>query len=235
MPDIETFAPLITATFGVGATPDADAGELPDERRIDMRVRLADRSPRSTNPVLGVIARLIEMADARVTASQLLDLLDADPVRRRFELGDDELAQIRDWVLASGIHWGLDAAHRSAFRLERVPGGTWEAGLSRILLGVAMSENGGALFERVLPVDDVDSDAIDLAGRLAELVDRVGVALEQLAGPHTIEGGRPHCSPLQMRCAPVASATSGSGSSCAGCSTGSSGTPEVRRAPSSWR
>ena len=126
-PDIETFAPLITATFGGpprgarrraglagrrdparGAGRDRQRAPRLIEERTDLRVRLADRSLRATNPVLGVIARLIELADSRVTASQLLDLIDTDPVRRRFELRDDELAQIRDWMLASGIHWGLD-------------------------------------------------------------------------------------------------------------------------------
>ncbi len=189
-PDIETFAPLITATFGVAARseqePDAQAPAT--GARVELRVRLADRSLRSTNPVLGVVARLLELADARVTASQLLDLLDTDPVRRRFALDDDDLAQIRDWVMASGIHWGLDASHRGSYRLERVGAGTWEAGLDRVMLGVALSEAGGRLFERVLPLGEIDSDAIDLAGRFAELIDRVAVALRELAGPHTIAG-----------------------------------------------
>jgi exodeoxyribonuclease V gamma subunit len=44
------------------------------------------------------------------------------------------------------------------------------------------------MFERVLPVDDVDSGAIDLAGRLAELVDRLGVALDALSRPLTVPG-----------------------------------------------
>ena len=80
-PDIETFAPLIQATFGAGGDPDAEP--LPvDIRPPDLRVRLADRSLRQTNPVLGVVARLIELAEERLTASQVLDLADRDPVRR---------------------------------------------------------------------------------------------------------------------------------------------------------
>jgi exodeoxyribonuclease V gamma subunit len=189
-PDIETFAPLVAATFSAASRSDGEASStaLADAQRIDLRVRLADRSLRSTNPVLGVLAYLIELADARVTASQLLDLIDTDPVRRRFGFGDDDLAQIRDWILSSGIHWGLDGSHRKSYRLERLAAGTWQAGLDRILLGVAMDESGGRLFERVLPIDDVGSDAIDLAGRFAELIDRVALALQELAGPHTIEG-----------------------------------------------
>ena len=59
-PDIETFAPLIQATFGAAerTAQDEELESLPAEvRPPDLRVRLADRSLRQTNPVLGVVAR----------------------------------------------------------------------------------------------------------------------------------------------------------------------------------
>ncbi len=49
-----------------------------------------------------------------------------------------------------------------------------------MLVGVTMAED-ERLFERVLPLDDVDSRAIELAGRLAELIERLTVALDALA------------------------------------------------------
>ena len=113
-PDIETFAPLIQATFGAG---EVDEEDEPRDRLPDLRVRLADRSLRQTNPVLGVVARLLELAPQRLTASQVLDLADREPVRRRFRLDDDALARLEDWVSESGIRWGLDAEHRAPFKL----------------------------------------------------------------------------------------------------------------------
>ena len=72
-PDIETYAPLIHATFGRVRCSRSGrrrgAHDLPD--RPDLRLRLADRALRQTNPVLGVVARLLELADARVTASEV--------------------------------------------------------------------------------------------------------------------------------------------------------------------
>jgi exodeoxyribonuclease V gamma subunit len=176
-PDIETFAPLIHATFGAGDE---------DEREPDLRVRLADRSLRQTNPVLGVVARLLELADERLTASQLLDLADREPVRRRFAFDDDDLARLEEWVRASGIHWGLDAAHRAPFKLDTLPSGTWRFGLDRLLLGVTMTEDEQRLFGGVLPLDDVESGAIDLAGRFAELLDRLHAAVDALTAPKPI-------------------------------------------------
>jgi exodeoxyribonuclease V gamma subunit len=188
-PDIEAFAPLIHATFGAGEAgdDDEDAPALPaGVRPPDLRVRLADRSLRQTNPVLGVVARLLELAEERLTASQALDLADREPVRRRFALDDDDLARIEEWVADSGIRWGLDAAHRAPFKLESLPAGTWRAGVDRVLVGVTMTEDEQRLFAGVLPLDDVDSGAIDLAGRLAEFVDRLHGAVDALSRPQPI-------------------------------------------------
>jgi exodeoxyribonuclease V gamma subunit len=176
-PDIETFAPLIQATFGA-----ADVGE----GRPDLRVRLADRSLRQTNPVLSFVARLVELADQRLTASQVLGLADREPVRRRFGLDDRALEQIEAWVAASGTRWGLDAAHREPFRLGGEAAGTWRKGLERVLVGVTMTEERRRLFGGVLPLDDVAGDGIVLAGKLAELVDRLGRAVDALQGPQPI-------------------------------------------------
>ncbi|MDP8969724.1 MAG: exodeoxyribonuclease V subunit gamma, partial [Actinomycetota bacterium] len=182
-PDIEAFAPLIHATFGVGETDAADAeDDLPtDIRPPDLRVRLADRSIRQTNPVLGVIAELLGLANARLTASQVIDFASREPVRRRFRFDDDDLARIDEWVAATGIRWGLDAAHRGPYKLHELAVNTWATGLDRLLLGVTMDEEGQRLVGGALPLDDVDSGDIDLAGRLAELIDRLGAAVSQLS------------------------------------------------------
>jgi len=186
-PDIETFAPLIHATFGVGDVEEDDE-LLGDVRPPELRVRLADRSLRQTNPVLGVVSELLSLADARLTAAQVLDLAGRDPVRRRFRLDDEDLARMKEWVAATGIRWGLDADHRAPFKLDELEANTWRAGLDRVLLGVVMAEYGQRLLGGVLPLDDVDSGAIDLAGRFAELVDRVQAFLGGLSGAKPLEG-----------------------------------------------
>ena len=67
------------------------------------------------------------------------------------------------------------ATHRATWQLGDVEQGSWRDGLDRLLLGAAME---GALdsWGDVVPLDDVDSSDIDLAGRLAELVDRLAAA-----------------------------------------------------------
>lgn len=187
-PDIEAFAPLIQAAFGVApdgpaavagrAGGDGDrAGGLPQ-----LRVRMADRSLRQTNPLLGVAGLLIDLAGSRVTASAVLDMAARPPVSRRFGFDREDLATIERWVAETGIHWGFDAGHRSGWGLARVPENTWSAGLDRLLLGVALSEADCRVFSDTVPYGDLPSSSVDLAGRLAEMVARLRRAVEGLQG-----------------------------------------------------
>ena len=177
-PDIESYAPLIAAAFGL-ADVVAEPKAHPAHR---LRVRLADRALTRTNPLLATVARILVMADGRVNASEVLDLAAWPPVRRRFGFDDDDLEQLASWVTRSGVRWGIDATHRTAFGLQRFSQNTWRAGLDRILLGVAMADEDGNRLGLALPLDDVDSGDVELAGRLAQLIDRLQSALDALTG-----------------------------------------------------
>ncbi len=104
-------------------------------------------------------------------------------MRRRFGFDDEDLSRMQDWVAACGIRWGFDAPHREPFRLGTVSANTWRRGLDRMLVGVAMTEEDRRLVGGVLPLDDVDSGAIDLAGRFAEFIDRTQRRRRRALGP----------------------------------------------------
>ncbi len=174
-PDIETYAPLIAADFGLGeVVPDAHPAH-------QLRVRLADRSLVQTNPLLAVSSQLLTLAGSRVTASEVLNLIQSDPVRARFGLTDDDLDDITDWVREANIRWGFDKHHREPYGLNFVHH-TWRFGIDRILAGVALSDDSQAWIDATLPLDDVGSNRVELAGRLAECVDRLQQTLQSLTG-----------------------------------------------------
>ncbi len=183
-PDVETYAPLIGAAFGLGDHgTDAEGVDTHPAHRL--RVRLADRSLRATNPLLDVADRLVGLAGGRLTASEVLDLAASEPVRRRFRLDDDALATMTRWVGDSGIRWGYDQARRAPFAMEVENQGTWLFGLDRLLLGVAVSADGPLQVGGVMPLDDVGSGAVDLVGRITELLERIGAGLDALETART--------------------------------------------------
>ena len=174
-PDIETYAPLIVADFGLGeVVRDGHPAH-------QLRVKLADRSLVQTNPLLAVASQLLTLTGSRVTATEVLDIANAAPVRARFGFTDDDLVDITDWVREANIRWGFDPGHRSPYGVDFVHN-TWRFGLDRILTGVALSDDSQAWIQTTLPLDDVGSNSVELAGRLAEFCARLQAVVDSLSG-----------------------------------------------------
>ncbi|MGV0626460.1 exodeoxyribonuclease V subunit gamma [Mycolicibacter minnesotensis] len=175
-PDIETYAPLVVADFGLAEL----AGDAHPAHRL--RVQLADRSLTQTNPLLAVAAELLEIAGSRATATAVLNLAHSEPVRERFGFSDTDLAQITTWVRTANIRWGFDPQTRERYGLAAIVHNTWRFGLDRILTGVAMSDDSQAWLDTALPLDDVGSSQVELAGKLAEFVTRLQSVVDRLDG-----------------------------------------------------
>ncbi len=181
-PDVEAYAPLFSACFGLGEA----AGPLAHPAH-GLRVRLADRGLMSTNPLLALAGVLVTLAGGRGKASEVLDVAAAAAVRHRFRISDDDLTTLTRWVEQSGIRWGLTRDQREAHHLGDFRQNSWEAGLDRLLLGAAVAESGGRNLAGVLPLDDVGSTQVDLAGRFTELVSRLQHTVGRLRAATAVE------------------------------------------------
>lgn len=179
-PDIDEFAPLLHATFGATAPdPDPAATAPPDRGVPHLPYRLADRSLRQTNPLLASLDALLDLVGGRMTAPEVIGFAGREPVRQRFRLDDDDIERMAAWTTSGNIRWGLDRERRDRYWLGDVEANTWRVGLDRLLLGVATSTDGSRLLGGRLPLDDVESGDIDLAGRFAELVDRIDTIVRE--------------------------------------------------------
>ena len=169
-PDLAAFAPLLSAAF-------ADS--------TGVRVRIADRTPEQSNEVLATLAALLDLVTGRSPLSEVLDFAARTPVRRRFAFDDDAMERLETLTADAGIRWGLDDRQRQEYALP-ITQGTWRWGMDRLLLGVAMSEDGLALVNGVLAVDDVNSGDVAIVGRLAELVSRLERLRTVMGAPHPV-------------------------------------------------
>lgn len=177
-PDVDAFAPLMAAAFGPTNAPH------PGHR---LRVRMADRGPAHTNPLLQVLQTLLALADGRVTAGEVLDMMASGPVARRFGFSEPELETLRRWVADGGARWGIGETQRERFGLSNIRQNTFSTARDRLLLGISADESELAWLGTALPLDGVDSSDVDLAGRFTEFLDRFEATLVGLRGPHTAQ------------------------------------------------
>ncbi len=86
----------------------------------------------------------------------------------------------------AGSAGGWTPQHRAPFKLDALAAGTWRAGPRPGPARGGDDRGGPALVRGVLPLDDVESGAIDLAGRFAEFVDRVRDGARRAVGAQPI-------------------------------------------------
>ncbi|MHB8246270.1 MAG: exodeoxyribonuclease V subunit gamma [Acidimicrobiales bacterium] len=182
-PAIEQFAPLLEAGFG----PSAEAsGTGPTGATPRLLYRIADRSLRSSSPVLSALDLLLELVAGRCTASKMLEFLSLSPVRQRFEFDDDALGTIENWIIKTNARWGFDGMHRASWGLPvELIANTWRATLDKILMGVAVSDDDIDLAAGEITPFGVEGGDIAIAGRFADAVARLAAIARDMARPRT--------------------------------------------------
>lgn len=175
VPDIDTYAPHVQAVFGLHG---------PDSPRF-IPFTVADQASRRHEPLLAAVEFLLGLPQARLSVSEVLDLLDVQAVQRRFGVAPGQLRQLRHWIASSGIRWGLDPSQREALDITgSVEQNSWVFGLKRMLLGYAVGGEGA--WAGIEPLDEISGLDAVLLGNLIALVDALGeswTALRESVGP----------------------------------------------------
>ncbi|OYT87904.1 MAG: exodeoxyribonuclease V subunit gamma [Burkholderiales bacterium PBB6] len=191
VPDIEQMAPAIRAVFGQHGR--GDARYIPFD--------IADLSSRHASPMVTALDWLLRLPQQRCRFSELRDLLDVPALGRRFGLSTEDLPQLTQWMEGAGWRWGLHEEQRATLGLGAcgaVNSGWWA--LRRMLLGYASgaadladvhgttqhtTPDRAAVFAGIEPYAEVGGLDAELAGSMAQLLDRLAHWWSVLCTPAT--------------------------------------------------
>ncbi|MDR0535506.1 MAG: exodeoxyribonuclease V subunit gamma [Puniceicoccales bacterium] len=186
VPDMENWAAPIQAVFGNGAP--GDPGSIPF---------LVAGARSGEGGAEGCFLKLLEVANGRFDAPEVLDLLRSPPVRERFAIPESRLPELAAWATAAAIHWGRDGEHqRQASKAGQPFHGhaSWQRGIDRLLLGYATGAAGARAMEAggdaipcarlPAPCDIVEGEDATLLGSLARFTRALGDLAGRCAGTH---------------------------------------------------
>ncbi|TXH54092.1 MAG: exonuclease V subunit gamma [Burkholderiaceae bacterium] len=178
--DLDTAAPCVQAVFG-----GAPAGR-------HLPFSLSGRAV-ETQPGVAAVLGLLELARGRLPLPALVQLLENPAIVEALGLEADDPQRLSDWLVAAGIHWGVDGLTAvdtdtgDAGGVEGpvgpdgslVPLGpdgadehplhAWRSGLDRLLAGAVMSDD-IERFDDLILVGGAGGQASALYGRLLVLV-----------------------------------------------------------------
>ena len=196
-PDLATFAPLLEATFlravDIPASDQVhDHAGRPgvDEALPDLRLRIADRAPAATNPLVRFAATVLDLAGSRLEAGTVRELVAMPVVRQLFGFDEETAEAISEVIEDTNVRWGLDGAHRSLWNAGTGDDHTWRRGLDRALAGVFYADSSVRVVGAVAPLGGAEGQEAVPIGLLAQILDRI-VAVREMLGepkPHSAWG-----------------------------------------------
>jgi exodeoxyribonuclease V gamma subunit len=178
--DIDTYSPYFQAVFG-SAT---------GERYLPYAI--SDRRARQAHPALEAFISLLSLPDSRFISEDVLALLDVPVLAARFNIDEEGLRYLRQWVNESGIRWGLDDDNVRELELPPTGQHTWQFGLTRMLLGYAMESRQGE-WQSILPYDESSGLIAELVGYLASLLMQLNRWRRELAQARSLKLWLPVC------------------------------------------
>lgn len=178
-PDIMVYEPYIRAVFG-------SSESLMDFHILDLQIL-------SQNSLIRGFIRLLNLSASRWDAISLMQLFDEPDFRNAQGLKEEDVLEIKEWLVKAHVRWGNDAAHRDELlvrdhcysgMIEKSDVGTFEGGIRRLISGLVMVA--GLNPEQSLnlptqPIQALDTTDSELFGKLITLIRSLQADLQILS------------------------------------------------------
>lgn len=139
VPDMEAYAPFIESIFRV------------TDVNPPLPCSITNRPAISAGALGAAFVKLMQCNDSRMSAPEVIGILELYPVRQRYGLTPDDVSEIRVLVNVANIRWGRDGNHLNAMmnpifndeqtknqkpKTKNLPDTvTWRRGLDRLIAG----------------------------------------------------------------------------------------------------
>jgi exodeoxyribonuclease V gamma subunit len=167
-PDIQVYAPFITAVFA------------------DIQHAIADRSLQNNNPLLETFLRFLRLSQSRFGWQAVLDLLEQPVVYSHFGLLETDLELVEHWIKDTNIRWARSAKHKQELDLPGTHENTWKTGLDRLLMGYAIADD-QYFTDGVLPYSDIEGSSAQALGGLCDFMQLLCKANTELSQARSLQ------------------------------------------------
>jgi exodeoxyribonuclease V gamma subunit len=171
MPDIEAYAPYIESVFSL-------------EQSLPFAV--SDRKKRCESPLIEAFLMILSLKGSRLEKKEVMDLISQPAVMEKFRLDAEDVLQVERFVEQANILWGRNASHRKDLGLPGYDENTWEFGLKRLFMGMAMPTHHRMPVKGVMPCPVAEGEPLEILGKLAQFCHRLFRGIERLNRDRTV-------------------------------------------------
>jgi len=162
MPQIEKYAPYINAVFG-----------HPEMAKLRIPFCLSDSNKAMSNDIATYLVKILDLAKGRVTATDVMDLLENEDIAKKFYIYDSNKEFLSQIVLDTNLAWGIDKDFVQELCDVSFANNNWQDCIDRWLTGYAIDKESDLVGNDILPYDIEGSSEAILLGRFVAFLKKV--------------------------------------------------------------
>jgi exodeoxyribonuclease V gamma subunit len=143
-PDIGEYSECVSNVFSVSNGP-------------QMQYTITDKTLQDSSPVSVVFLEILSLVNSRFTFTSIINILENEAVRDKFNISLDEIVQIKNWLSETHINWARDPEHKTTLNLPPTSENTWKSGIDHLLLGFVMPKLDFVLYQGITGNDLISS------------------------------------------------------------------------------
>ncbi len=169
LPDIAEYAPFIEAVFGA-----------PEDEELQIPYTLSDPQSGAESEMAHLFLQVLQVAAGRFRITEVMELLDTQPVREIFGFSEQDVALLEKWVTETNVRWGWDRDHHAGSYQN-----SWQFGLHRLFAGLAFDPETNTPVSEVLPYDEIEGgNVLHLLGIFRHFLEQLNQTRQSLSGEH---------------------------------------------------
>jgi len=162
MPQIEKYAPYINAVFG-----------HPEMEKLKIPFCLSDSNKAMSNDIATCLIKILDLAKGRVTATDVMDLLENEDIAKKFYIYDPNKEFLSQLVLDTNLAWGIDKDFVQELCDVSFANNNWQDSMDRWLTGYALDKDLCLVDSDILPYDIEGASEAILLGRFIAFLKKV--------------------------------------------------------------
>jgi exodeoxyribonuclease V gamma subunit len=122
-----------------------------------MQYTITDKTLQDSSPVSTTFLEILSLVNSRFTFTSIINILENESVREKFNITLDEVLQIKHWLIETQVNWARDPKHKESLNLPPTSENTWKSGIDHLLLGFVMPKLDFILYQGITGNDLINS------------------------------------------------------------------------------
>lgn len=130
---------------------------------------ISEKICKNTQKIFYFFNKILNLSNIRFNNEEILELLDIPIIAKNFNISEEEIKTLHNWVVATNIRWGINKQHKNDLYFLEIDQNTWFYGIKKLLLSYAINEK-NKIWNNILSFISIDFSKSELIGKLSYLI-----------------------------------------------------------------